>query len=137
MTLLCGACGHAPPAPAQEEIVQRGVLIARGWSVAELTKGPALVHVYSQSVGGTVYLTATTPAGTGDCTVQAPATALAEASLEPDKRLTVAVRDGEVVCLRTPARRTIEILWHAHKVPSRSPQYELRVRPAAMAASKL
>src|SRR5438552_229002 len=79
--MFCGACAHAPLAPAHDEIVQRGVLIARGWSVAELTKGPALVHVYSQSIGGTVYITATAPGGTGECTVQAPATALAEASL--------------------------------------------------------
>jgi hypothetical protein len=120
----------APARPA--EIVRRGVLVARGWSVAPLARGPALVHVYSESAGGTVYIA---PAATGrasECTITGPAASVTQAPLEPDRRMTVAIRDGEVVCLYTQARRTVEVLWHAHRVAPEAPEY--RLRPATLVA---
>jgi hypothetical protein len=99
--------------------------------VSELAKGPALVHVYSQSNGGMVYIAPVLPGSEDDCTVRGPTGTLAEAPLEPDKRLTVAIRDGEVVCLQTQARRTVEVLWHAHRVSPIAPEF--RLRPAALA----
>ena len=130
--VACASCARAPARPQSAEIVGRGVLVVRGWSVSELTKGPAVVHVYSQSTGGTVYIATASPGGGGDeCAAAHPTGPLAEAKLEPDKRLTVAIREGEVVCLQTQARRTVEVLWHAHKVSPVAPEW--RVRPAALA----
>ena len=63
-----------------------------------------------------------------------PALGLVQARLEPDKRLTVVIRDGEVVCLYTQARRTVEVLWHAHRVPAAAPEYQ--PRPGAALAAK-
>jgi len=114
------------------EIVRRGVLVARGWSVAPLAKGPALVHVYSEAAGGTVYITQKAPGTANDCAVTGPAGGAVQARLEPDRRMTVVIRDGEVVCLHTQARRTVEVLWHAHRVPPEAPEYQ--ARPAALIA---
>jgi hypothetical protein len=106
--------------------MRRGVLVARGWSVAPLAKGPALVHVYSESAGGTVYIAPAAVGAEHDCTVTGPAAGVVQARLEPDRRMTVAIRDGEVVCLYTQARRTVEVLWHTHRVSPVAPEYRLR-----------
>lgn len=133
VALAAASCAPRAPQARPAEIVRRGVLVARGWSVAPLAKGPALVHVYTEAPGGTVYIA---PAGgsANDCTVTGPALGLVQARLEPDKRLTVVIRDGEVVCLYTQARRTVEVLWHAHRVPAAAPEYQ--PRPGAALAAK-
>lgn len=126
------ACAPRVPRPPPHEIVQRGVLIAARASVSELARGPALVHVYSQSRGGTVYIaSARVRDGNGDCPAPEPGLTLAAAPLVPEKRLTVAIREGEVVCLQSQARRPLEILWHAHRVSPASPHF--RLRPATLA----
>ena len=130
--LAAASCAGAAAPSRPAEIVRRGVLVARGWSVAPLARGPALVHVYSEARGGTVYIA---PAATGkdsECTISGPAARVVQARLEPDRRLTVAIREGEVVCLYTQARRTVEVLWHAHRVAAGSPEY--RLRPATLVA---
>jgi hypothetical protein len=123
--LSCLGCasGGAP----QSEIVQRGFVLARGWSVSELAKGPALIHVYTESSGGTVYIAPTAPNG-DDCARGGPR--LAHAALEPQRRLTVRIRDGEAVCFQTQARQFVELLWHAHRVP---PGPTDEARPPALA----
>jgi hypothetical protein len=125
---LLAACAQRIAQQPPAEIVHRGVTISRGWSVSELAKGPALVHVYSESSGGTVYI-APSSGRTDECG-RLSAT-LAEAKLEPDRRLTVAIRDGEVVCLQTLSQHPVEVLWHAHRVPSEASEY--RLRPALVA----
>jgi len=134
LVLASGACATAPApvAPRPQEIVRRGVLVARGWSVAPLAKGPALVHVYSEGSGGLVYIVPASPEAGEGCSVGSPGGALAQARLEPEKRLTVAIRDGEVVCLYTQAPRAVEVLWHAHRVSPIAPEFKLR--PATLAA---
>lgn len=130
--LAAAACTPRAAQVRPAEIVRRGVLIARGWSVAPLVKGPALVHVYTEAAGGTVYIT---PKATGtgkECSVTGPAGGSVQARLEPDKRMTVVIREGEVVCLSTQARRTVEVLWHAHRVPPEAPEYQ--PHPAALIA---
>jgi hypothetical protein len=124
--LAASSCAPAAPQFRAAEIVRRGVLVARGWSVAPLAKGPALVHVYSEGAGGTVYIAPAAAGPDGDCTVSGPAASVVQARLEPDKRLTVAIRDGEVVCLYTQARRTVEVLWHTHRVSPEAPEYRLQ-----------
>jgi hypothetical protein len=132
--LLGSACAAAPKPVRPQEIVQRGVLVARGWSIAPLAKGPALVHVYSEGTGGLVYIApASSEVGEG-CSVGSPGGALAQAPLEPERRLTVAIRDGEVVCLYSQAHRTVEVLWHAHRVSPVAPEFQFR--PATLAAAK-
>jgi hypothetical protein len=133
LVLASVSCAASPPARLRaDEIVRRGVLVAKGWSVAPLARGPALVHVYSEGAGGLVYIaTARGEAGQG-CSNGAPSLPLAQAALEPDRRLTVAIRDGEVVCLYTQAARTVEVLWHAHRVSPVAPEY--RLRSATLAA---
>jgi hypothetical protein len=132
LVLASASCATASPRPRTEEIVRRGVLVAKGWSVSPLARGPALVHVYSEGAGGLVYIAAAAPDAGGGCSDGGPGVPLAQAPLEPERRLTVAIRDGEVVCLYTQAPRTVEVLWHAHRVSPVAPEY--RLRPAALAA---
>jgi hypothetical protein len=131
VTLALAACAPLSAQRPAEEIVHRGVTISRGWSVSALAKGPALVHVYSESAGGTVYIAPSSSEQDDQC--EPSAAPLAEAKLEPDRRLTVAIRDGEVVCLQTRSRRAVEVLWHAHRVPTGANEYRLR---AALVATK-
>jgi hypothetical protein len=130
--MAVASCAPTATQVRPAEIVRRGVLVARGWSVAPLAKGPALVHVYSEAAGGTVYITQKAPGMDNECTVVGPAAGVVQARLEPDKRLTVLIRDGEVVCLHTQARRTVEVLWHAHRVAPAASEYQ--ARPGALAA---
>jgi hypothetical protein len=130
--LAAGSCAATPAAVRSAEIVRRGVLLARGWSVAPLAKGPALVHVYSEAAGGVVYIAPAAAGAERDCTLTGPTAGVVQAPLLPDRRLTVAIRDGEVVCLYTQARRTVEVLWHAHRVSPVAPEY--RMRSATLAA---
>jgi hypothetical protein len=127
---LAGASCATPPARTRpEEIVRRGVLVAKGWSVSPLARGPALVHVYSEGAGGLVYIASAGPDGAEGCGNGGGG--LAQATLEPQRRLTVAIRDGEVVCLYTQARRTVEVLWHAHRVSPVAPEFKLRAATLA------
>jgi len=134
LVLASASCATAAPRARgrPEEIVRRGVLVAKGWTVSPLARGPALVHVYSEGAGGLVYIAAAAPDAGGGCSNGGPGVPLAQAPLEPERRLTVAIRDGEVVCLYTQAPRTVEVLWHAHRVSPVAPEYKLR--PAALAA---
>jgi hypothetical protein len=130
---LAGASCATPPVRIRpEEIVRRGVLLAKGGTVSPLARGPALVHVYSEAAGGLVYIAAATAGAGGGCTNGGPGGPLAQAPLEPERRLTVAIRDGEVVCLYTQAPRMVEVLWHTHRVSPVAPEYKLR--PATLAA---
>jgi hypothetical protein len=132
ISLVAGASCATPPGWTRpEEIVRRGVILVRkGWSVSALARGPALVHVYSESAGGLVYIAAAGSDGAEGC--DKSGASLAQAPLEPERRLTVAIRDGEVVCLATQSSRTLEVLWHAHRVSPIAPEY--RLRPATLAA---
>jgi hypothetical protein len=132
-SLAATSCAATAAPVRSSEIMRRGVLVARGWSVAPLYKGPALVHLYSEAEGGTVYIAPVGPGGENLCALTGPAAGVVQARLEPDRRLTVAIRDGEVVCLYTQARRTVEVLWHAHRVSPVAPEYRLR---SATLASK-
>jgi hypothetical protein len=132
LALAGASCVTAPVRPRPEEIVRRGVLLAKGWSVSPLARGPALVHVYSEGSGGLVYIALATPDARQGCGGGGPGVPLAQAPLEPQRRMTVAIRDGEVACLYTQAPRTVEVLWHAHRVSPAAPEY--RLRPAALAA---
>jgi hypothetical protein len=132
LVLASASCATAAPRGRPQEIVRRGVLVARGWTISPLARGPALVHVYSEGAGGLVYIAAAAPDAGEGCSNGGPGAPLAQAPLEPERRLTVAIRDGEVVCLYTQATRTVEVLWHAHRVSPVAPEYQLR--PAALAA---
>jgi hypothetical protein len=132
LALAGASCAAAPVRTRPEEIVRRGVLVARGWSVTTLAMGPALVHVYSEAPGGMVYIApASGDAGQG-CGTGLPGGTLAQSRLEPERRLTVAIREGEVGCLCTQAPRPVEVLWHAHRVSPVAP--ELKLRAASLAA---
>jgi hypothetical protein len=111
--MAVGACAPATNRPRLDLIVERGTVVAGRGSVAELARGPALLHVYTQSVGGTVFIA---PAAGGKCTAGGAASAPVRAQLEPDQRLTVALRADEVMCLHSDARRAVEVLWHAHRI---------------------
>jgi hypothetical protein len=127
LVLASASCAATPPARLRaEEIVRRGVLVAKGWSVSPMARGPALVHVYSEGAGGLVYIAAARGDAGQGCSQGGPGVTLAQAPLEPDRSLTVALRDGEVVCLYTQAARTVEVLWHSHRVSPAAPEYRLR-----------
>jgi hypothetical protein len=122
-TLASGSCAHVAR-PSQERVVHRGAVIRRGQSVLELARGPGLVHIYSEATGGTVYVAPAVPGASDRCSV--PGVTLAEAPLEPDRRLTVALREGEVVCVQMQVRHTVEVLWHLHSVSPGTQEYRLR-----------
>jgi hypothetical protein len=133
LALASASCATARARTRPEEIVRRGTLIAKGWSVSSLARGPALVHVYSEAAGGLVYIAAASGEAGGGCS-RSPGGTLAEAALEPERRMTVAIREGEVLCLYTQAPRTVEVLWHSHRVSPLAPEY--RLRSAALATAK-
>jgi hypothetical protein len=123
VAVLAVSCAWGQRVPP-DEIVHRGVVIVHGASVSELAKGPALVHVYTESAGGVVYIAPEVGKSADECRPEGPS--LARARLEPQRRLTIAIREGETVCLQTRARRYIEVLWHAHKVSPTGSDYRLR-----------
>jgi hypothetical protein len=133
LALASASCATARPRIRPEEIVRRGTLIATAWSVSSLARGPALVHVYSEAAGGLVYIAAASAEAGGGCS-RSPGGTLAEAALEPERRMAVAIREGEVLCLYTQAPRTVEVLWHAHRVSPLAPEY--RLRSASLATAK-
>jgi hypothetical protein len=88
---------------------ERGSVVARGAANKVIAAGPAALHVYAQSSGGSVY---TAPAVTGtdrDCS----ASKGAMTTVRADRVATVSIGAGQVACLATATSGSFELLWHA------------------------
>lgn len=129
MAMWQGGCALSKAQQLSKPFAHK-TIVMRANAVTELAGGPSLVHVYSESPGAIVFITEKTAVAVSVCNSIGPV--LASARLQPARRLTVELRDGESACLRTPGDRTLEVLWHAHRVlpafPSEHPASAVAAR---------
>jgi hypothetical protein len=100
------------------------MVVDRRLAPSAVIDGPALVHVYAESGGGTVYLVPgrARPGGAG-CDARGGGPAPVEVAIPPARRLTVVVRDGETACMKSHSRRPLEVMWHAHRASPWAPEF--------------
>jgi hypothetical protein len=107
--LALASFGGSGIASARSTRAERGSVVARGAVARVVAEGPIALHAYSQFAGGSLY---TAPVVTGtdrDCQAAAASTTPVEA----DRIATFAVGEGQVACLSTKTKGSLELLWHA------------------------
>lgn len=118
LALASAVLAAAPRAHAQNlnRADRRGTLEVAGRVVKAVTTGPALLHGYSDSSGGAIFVTSVSTGTDADCTNALANSGGSAKPLVADRVAYVPVGAGQVACLVTNTQRSFELLWHAFQV---------------------
>jgi hypothetical protein len=92
---------------------RHGTIVVAQKAVRAIVPGPTLLHVYSGTSGGTIFVAPFATGEDGDCSGPAGDALFRAAPVAADQVLVFSVRPGEVACLATTTDRSFELLWHA------------------------
>jgi hypothetical protein len=92
---------------------RHGTIVVAQKVVRAIAPGPALLHVYSATSGGTIFVAPFATGGDADCSGSALDAPSQATPLAAEQVLVLNVGPGKVACLATTADRSFELLWHA------------------------
>ena len=92
---------------------RHGTIVVAQKAVRAIATGPTLLHVYSATAGGTIFVAPFATGGDGDCSGSALDAPSRATSLAAEQVLVLSVGPGMVACLATTADHSFELLWHA------------------------
>jgi hypothetical protein len=94
-------------------ISQRGAVSVSGESVKAWAAGPAVLHAYSQSRGGRVFLASAVSRTDADCARTRAPVGGAAIPVQVDTIEILTLGQDQVACLATSSPRPYELLWHS------------------------
>jgi hypothetical protein len=92
---------------------RHGAIVVAQKAVRAIATGPTLLHVYSATSGGTIFVAPFATGADGDCSGSALDAPSRATPLAAEQVLVLSVGPGKVACLATTADRSFELLWHA------------------------
>jgi len=92
---------------------RHGTIVVTQKVMRAIAPGPMLLHVYSATSGGTIFVAPFATGGDGDCSGAAFDAPSGATPLAAEQVLVLSVGPGKVACLATTADRSFELLWHA------------------------
>jgi len=107
-------CARAEPWGRSD---RHGTIVVTQKVVRAIVPGPTLLHVYSATSGGTIFLAPFATGGDGDCSGSVPDAPSQATPLAAEQLLVLSVGPGKVACLATTADRPFELLWHSLREP--------------------
>jgi hypothetical protein len=105
------ALGFAGVAHAGEGAARRGQVQVQGAAVKAVVAGPAVLKVYSEFSGASVFVAAASSGTDADCT--AAAGRGAGTALTADRVEVVSLGAGQIACVASTGERSIDLLWRA------------------------
>jgi hypothetical protein len=103
------ALGFAGVAHAGDGAARRGQVNVQASASKAVVAGPAVVKVYSQFSGASVFVTAAVSGTDADCAAAGRPTGT---GLTADRVEQVSVAAGQIACVASTGAKTVELLWH-------------------------